>query len=108
VITVDRPAVFPGRAFWAARWVGACSQGEGDGMTFNICLGVAKDVGNVWEHRRELVCDVLRNRTTDVVGLQEAWGFQIEAICEAVPGHGWVGRSRDEAASKSEWCAISS
>lgn len=64
-------------------------------MTFNIRYGTAKDGENHWGKRRELVFDVFRDHQPDIVGLQEALGFQIEEIVEALPQYQYVGLGRD-------------
>ena len=75
-------------------------------MSFNIRLGVAKDGPNHWNLRKELVFDVLRDHQPDVVGLQEAWKMQIDAINAALPEFGMIGRSRQENPEEGEWCPI--
>tara|TARA_Y100000766_G_scaffold104989_1_gene89859 strand:- start:1391 stop:2275 length:885 start_codon:yes stop_codon:yes gene_type:complete len=75
-------------------------------MSFNIRLGVAEDGPNHWNLRKELVFDVLRDHQPDVVGIQEAWKIQIDALKAAFPGFGIIGRSRQEDPEKGEWCPI--
>ncbi len=75
-------------------------------MSFNIRLGVAKDGPNHWDLRKELVFDVLRDHQPDVVGLQEAWKIQIDAVNAAFPEFGMIGRSRQEDPETGEWCPI--
>lgn len=78
---------------------------ELDLMSFNIRYGTAKDGDNVWELRKELVFDVLRTHSPQVVGLQEALGFQIEEIKTALPQYAHVGIGRDPN-STGEYSAI--
>ena len=47
-------------------------------MTFNIRNGRAKDGENRWELRKKLVCDVIRDYAPDVLGVQEAYRFQLD------------------------------
>ena len=75
-------------------------------MTFNIRYGTANDGENRWENRRELVFDVIRKHDPDVIGLQEALGFQIDQICKALPGYAKIGVGRDDGKSKGEYSAI--
>src|SRR3954464_11887178 len=56
-------------------------------MTFNIRYGTADDGDNNWAARRELLYDVIREQDADVIGLQEALDFQLDAILAAVPGY---------------------
>ncbi|MBN1851294.1 MAG: endonuclease/exonuclease/phosphatase family protein [Pirellulales bacterium] len=75
-------------------------------MSFNIRYGTAKDGENHWDNRRGLVFDVLRKQDCDLVGLQEALRFQIDAICKAVPNYGEIGVGRDDGKTEGEYAAI--
>jgi len=75
-------------------------------MTFNIRLGTAADGENHWTRRREMLFDLLRREDADLVGLQEAFRFQIEEILEAVPGYAVAGVGRDDGKAGGETSAI--
>ena len=75
-------------------------------MSFNIRYGTANDGDNRWENRRELVCDLIRKYDCDVVGLQEALRFQIDAIRQAIPEYGEIGVGRDDGKTKGEYSGI--
>ncbi|MBN2180961.1 MAG: endonuclease/exonuclease/phosphatase family protein [Sedimentisphaerales bacterium] len=75
-------------------------------MSFNIRYGTADDGENNWKNRRDIVFDLLRVHRCDVIGLQEAVKFQIDAIMEAVPQFAMVGVGRDDGKTKGEYCAI--
>jgi len=75
-------------------------------MTFNIRYGTADDGENNWAARRELLYQVIREQDADVIGLQEALDFQIDAILAAVPGYAVVGVGRNDGARKGEYAAI--
>lgn len=75
-------------------------------MSFNIRYGTASDGANSWPNRRKMVCDLLQNSGCDVVGLQEALGFQIDQIGKALPGYGRVGVGRDDGRTRGEYCPI--
>jgi endonuclease/exonuclease/phosphatase family metal-dependent hydrolase len=75
-------------------------------MTFNIRYGTANDGENNWAARRALLLDVVRDEDADLVGLQEALDFQIDAIVAAIPGYAVVGVGRNDAARKGEYSAI--
>ena len=64
-------------------------------MSFNIRNGRAEDGENRWEKRRDILFDVFRNYSPDVVGLQEAVSFQIDEICKALPEYGVVKGSKE-------------
>ena len=75
-------------------------------MTFNIRYGTADDGVNKWENRRELVFGVIRKCDPDVIGLQEALGFQIDEIRKALPQYAMIGVGRDDGKTKGEYSAI--
>ncbi len=60
-------------------------------MTFNIRNGRAKDEENRWELRKEFVCDVIRDYAPDVLGVQEAYRFQLDEFNKRLPEYGEVG-----------------
>ena len=75
-------------------------------MTFNIRYGLADDGENDWNHRRELVFDMLAEHACDVIGLQESLGFQLKEIKRALPDYKAVSASRDDGGSVGEACPI--
>ena len=80
--------------------------GELSVMSFNIRYGTANDGENRWDRRREMVCDLIRQYDCDVVGLQEALRFQIDAIRAAIPEYAEIGVGRDDGKTKGEYSAI--
>ena len=60
-------------------------------MSFNIRRGTKKDGKNHWIFRRDRVCELLNHYRPDVLGLQEALGFQISEISATLPGYKKVG-----------------
>lgn len=75
-------------------------------MSFNIRYGTAGDGENRWERRREILFDVIRKHSPDVLGLQEALRFQLDEIRKAVPGYAEIGKGRDDGKEKGEYSAI--
>lgn len=75
-------------------------------MTFNIRCGNAPDGVNHWNHRKELVFDVLADHRTDVIGMQEALDFQIQQIRRALPQYKIVSAGRDDGNRLGEACPI--
>ena len=75
-------------------------------MTFNIRLGTANDGDDHWTKRREMLFDVLRQENADLVGLQEAFRFQVDEIMAAVPGYAVVGVGRDDGKAAGEESCI--
>ncbi len=62
--------------------------------TFNIRNGLAWDGWNSWLFRRGATAAVLRGLEADVVGLQEAFGFQARSLQDRCPGYGFTGSGR--------------
>ena len=63
-------------------------------MSFNVRLPVASDGENRWEARRALMIETLRRTHPDLIGTQELFGSQGDALTEALPGYAWFGRGR--------------
>ncbi len=74
-------------------------------MTFNIRNGRAKDGDNRWELRKEFVCDVIRDYSPDVLGVQEAFRFQLDEFNKQLTQYGEIGTGRD-GESKGEYSSI--
>ena len=75
-------------------------------MTFNIRYGSANDGENHWNKRKDMVCDVIRNHPSDVIGLQEALRFQIDTIREAHPMYGEIGVAREDGNNDGEYSSL--
>lgn len=61
-------------------------------MSFNIRNSHARDENrNIWPNRKELVYEVIRNYSPDILGLQEVNQFQLEELKEKFPEYGTVG-----------------
>lgn len=63
-------------------------------MSFNVRLPLASDGENRWEARRERLIGTLRDAEPDVIGTQELYPEQAEAIVAALPEYRWFGRGR--------------
>jgi endonuclease/exonuclease/phosphatase family metal-dependent hydrolase len=63
-------------------------------MSFNLRTGFGDLDENSWENRQALVADVVRTREPDLIGVQEAWMFQVDFLHQEVPGYDWAGISR--------------
>ena len=75
-------------------------------MTFNIRYGSANDGENHWKNRKEMVCDVIRDHPSDVVGLQEALRFQMDSIREDLPVYGEIGVAREDGNNEGEYSSV--
>ena len=64
-------------------------------MSFNIRYGLADDGPDAWEHRKDLVVDVIRDYAPDIVGTQETLDFQAAYLGEYLPEYAHFGIGRD-------------
>lgn len=71
-------------------------------VSFNIRLGVADDGANSWENRKAATAEMIRQLRPDIMGLQEAFGFQADYIREECPEYEGVGVGRDDGAEAGE------
>lgn len=63
-------------------------------MSFNVRLMPADDGENRWDARRELLVDTIRRARPDVMGTQELFKEQGDAIVAGLPQYAWFGRGR--------------
>ena len=75
-------------------------------MSFNIRNGTANDGANHWDLRKEFLYDVIRDEAPDVLGLQEAVRFQLDALNQNFPKYGEVGIISDSTRHTGQYSAI--
>lgn len=75
-------------------------------MSFNIRNGTANDGENHWNLRKAFVYDVIREHAPDVLGVQEAVRFQLDAFKEHLPEYGEVGIVSDSTRHTGQYSAI--
>lgn len=63
-------------------------------MTFNIRYGTAKDGKNSWENRQSILLRCLKKYKPDILGTQEALGFQVDSIKASFPQWKVIGVGR--------------
>ena len=63
-------------------------------MTFNVRFPSPDDGDNVWEHRKDILVDTIRQYQPDVLGTQELFYFQGNYIADELPEYQWFGISR--------------
>lgn len=74
-------------------------------MTFNIRNGRAADGENHWEKRKELVFNSITEQSADVIGIQEAFRFQLDEMNKALPEFKEIGEAR-AGGTRDEYSAI--
>jgi endonuclease/exonuclease/phosphatase family metal-dependent hydrolase len=77
-----------------------------DVMSFNIRLGTANDGEDHWTKRKDMLFDLLKEQNADLVGLQEAFRFQVDEILAALPMYAVVGVGRDDGRAGGEASSI--
>lgn len=75
-------------------------------MTYNIRYGTAKDGEHAWELRKELCASRSTLFDPDLLGLQEALGFQNEFFQQKLAGHGQLGVAREDGKAKGEHTTV--
>jgi endonuclease/exonuclease/phosphatase family metal-dependent hydrolase len=63
--------------------------------SFNLRNGLAFDGRNSWLFRRRATAEVVRSLDADVLGLQEAYRFQLRSLLRRVPRYTAVGEGRN-------------
>ncbi len=74
-------------------------------MTLNLRYGTANDGDHVWDNRRPVMAEMLREYHPDIIGVQEGLRFQLYQLTEMLPGYAVFGEGR-EGLDKSEHTAI--
>ena len=75
-------------------------------MSFNLRYATAPDGDNAWEHRHDLLVDVIKAFGPDVLGTQECLLEQATFLQSALDGYAWVGVGRDDGDKAGEMCAV--
>ena len=75
-------------------------------MTFNIRYNNPGDSIYNWDHRKDMVYDIVRNYKPDIVGMQEALHGQLNDLQNALKDYSWCGVGRDDGRDAGEYAAI--
>ncbi len=71
-------------------------------MSFNIRFDTPIDGENSWEHRKDMVTNLIKVNGCDFVGIQEALFHQTTYLQHMLPTYNWYGRGRKEGSEQSE------
>jgi len=74
-------------------------------MTFNILLGDAKDGKNSWPNRTEQVCQLIHHHAPHLLGVQEAYRFQLDDMNQCLSEYGEIGEG-SHGGTENEYNAI--
>lgn len=75
-------------------------------VSFNIRCGIADDGPDHWRHRQTLVAKLLKDLSPDILGLQEAYDFQMEFVAGVLPEHRAIGVGREDGLRAGEFTGI--
>lgn len=75
-------------------------------MSFNIRYGAAQDGVNNWDKRRDLCAARIITAAPDLVGMQEALGYQNAFLLGQLKDYALVGVSREDGKDKGEFSPI--
>jgi endonuclease/exonuclease/phosphatase family metal-dependent hydrolase len=70
--------------------------------SFNVRNGRAPDGRNAWPFRRRATAAAITDLGADLVGVQEAYGWQVRSMLRRLDGVDAVGRSRERRACRGE------
>lgn len=65
-------------------------------MTFNIRYPNPADGFNYWPNRKDIAASMIRYHEADLIGVQEAFRFQLEDLMDLLPGYQWFGVCRTD------------
>lgn len=74
--------------------------------TFNLRLGIADDGPHSWPNRRQLVAMRIAEADPDILGVQEAYDFQMDYLSQALRDHMALGVGREDGHRAGEFAAI--
>lgn len=74
--------------------------------TFNIRMGGADQGDRAWPERKELVAETIRKINPELLGIQEAFNYQIKDLLKALPDYTSIGVGRDDGKDGGEFSPI--
>jgi endonuclease/exonuclease/phosphatase family metal-dependent hydrolase len=75
-------------------------------MTFNVRNGMCDDGEHGWLKRRERTVEAIRRHRPAVVGVQEAFEFQVEYLHGELPEYRCVGVGREDGGTRGEYALL--
>ncbi|ERJ61094.1 endonuclease/exonuclease/phosphatase family protein [Sphingobacterium paucimobilis] len=74
--------------------------------SFNIRLKTSNDVGNLWDDRKDALCNLIRFHEFEIFGIQEGFIEQLKDMQQRLSNYSYIGVGRDDGAEKGEHSAI--
>ncbi len=75
-------------------------------ISYNIRYDTADDGVNRWENRKQHVADVIKSKSPDILGLQEALHNQVMDLESLLQGYAWCGVGKDDGKMKGEYSPV--
>lgn len=75
--------------------------------TFNIRYDNPGDSLNSWKYRKDRVCEFIREKQPDVLGMQEVLHHQLEDLLAGLPDYAYVGVGREDGKTQGEYAPFS-
>jgi len=75
-------------------------------MTFNIRYNNPADSIYNWDHRKQMVYDVIHSYNPDLAGLQEVLSGQLTDLADSLKGYSWFGAGRDDGKRAGEFAPV--
>jgi endonuclease/exonuclease/phosphatase family metal-dependent hydrolase len=75
-------------------------------MTFNIRYNNPADSNYSWDHRKEMVAEVIKSYKPDLAGIQEALKDQVKDLQNLLKDYSWFGVGRDNGKDSGEYAVI--
>ena len=74
--------------------------------TFNIRYDNPGDSLNSWKYRKDRVCEFIREKQPDVLGMQEVLHHQLEDLLAGLPDYAYVGVGREDGKTQGEYAPV--
>lgn len=74
--------------------------------TFNVRLGIADDGDHAWDFRKELLASRIQEANPDLLGVQEAYDFQMDFLAHTLPDHVPIGLGREDGKREGEYAGV--
>ncbi|MBL1410638.1 endonuclease/exonuclease/phosphatase family protein [Sphingobacterium faecale] len=74
--------------------------------SYNIRLKTNVDTGNLWDDRKNALCNLIQFHEFEIFGIQEGFMEQIKDMQEHLIDYSYIGVGRDDGAEKGEHSAI--
>lgn len=74
--------------------------------TLNIRYDNPKDGKNKWSKRKDLVVEVIKDESPDILGIQEGLKNQVDFLKDNLEGYSFKGVGRDDGVDQGEFCGF--